>query len=237
MDELKEKKRADIKSMFDNIAWRYDFLNHFLSFGIDRTWRKKAVKVISKTHNPVTMLDVATGTGDLALAALKLNPEKITGLDISDKMLGIAREKIRKKGFVEKIKLIQGNSENIPFYENSFDVAMVAFGIRNFNNPLKGLSEMRRVIRHGGLIMVLEFSKPVLLPFRNLYGFYFFNILPVIGKIFSKDKEAYKYLPESVMNFPYNEEFISLIKQAGFVDAKQKKLTGGVVSIYTGIKP
>ncbi len=235
-ENLNTDKKAVVESMFDSIAWRYDFLNHFLSFSIDRLWRKRAVRIISETHRNPVILDVATGTGDLAIAALKLNPSKITGIDISKNMLEIGREKIQKKGLSSKIDLIQADSENIPFDENVFDVAMVAFGVRNFANPLKGLSEMRRVLKTGGMIMVLEFSKPSGFPFRPVYNFYFKNILPFFGKLFSKDKAAYEYLPDSVMKFPDNEAFLNLLSQAGFSETKQIKLTGGVASIYTGFK-
>lgn len=235
-ENLNTDKKAVVESMFDSIAWRYDFLNHFLSLNIDRLWRKRAIRIISKTHRNPVILDVATGTGDLAIAALKLNPPKITGIDISKNMLEIGRDKIQKKGLSSKIELIQADSENIPFDENVFDVAMVAFGVRNFANPLKGLSEMRRVLKTGGMIMVLEFSKPSGFPFRNIYHFYFRNILPFFGKLFSKDKGAYQYLPDSVMQFPDNENFLSLLKEAGFSETHQVKLTGGVASIYTAIK-
>lgn len=231
-----EDKKAAVESMFDSIAWRYDFLNHFLSFSIDRLWRKRAVRIISESHKNPVILDVATGTGDLAIAALKLNPAKITGIDISKNMLEKGREKILKKGLSSKIELIQADSENIPFDDNVFDVTMVAFGVRNFANPLRGLSEMRRVMTTDGMIMVLEFSKPTGFPFRPVYNFYFRNILPVFGRFFSKDKAAYDYLPDSVMKFPDNEAFLNLLTQAGFSDTKQIKLTGGVASIYTGIK-
>ncbi|MCJ7447037.1 MAG: bifunctional demethylmenaquinone methyltransferase/2-methoxy-6-polyprenyl-1,4-benzoquinol methylase UbiE [Bacteroidales bacterium] len=242
MGNLKEisdqGKKATVASMFDSIAGRYDFLNHFLSFGIDRCWRKTAIKIISGTHkNQMKILDVATGTGDLAIAAMKLNPWHITGIDISRKMLEAGREKIRRKGLSDKIDLIEFDSENICFDDNSFDVAMVAFGVRNFADPVKGLTEMRRVIRNGGLILVLEFSKPVRFPFRQIYNFYFLNILPFIGRIFSKNRNAYRYLPDSVMQFPDNERFISLLENAAFTNVRQKKLTGGIASIYTGIKP
>ena len=229
-------KKAVVRAMFDSIAWRYDFLNHFLSFGIDRSWRKKAIKIISESVTNPKILDVATGTGDLAIAAMKLNPAKITGIDISQNMLEIGREKIREKGFAEKIELISGDSENIAFPDNSFDVAMVAFGVRNFSDPQKGLSEMNRVLFPGGMIMVLEFSKPTSFPFRQIYNFYFLNILPMFGRLFSKDREAYRYLPDTVMNFPDNEKFIRLMSGAGFTGIRQNKLTFGVASIYTGIK-
>src|SRR5450759_1768637 len=144
--------------MFDSIAWRYDFLNHFLSFGIDRLWRRRAIKIISRSYKNPNILDVATGTGDLAIAALKLNPTKVTGIDISLNMLKIGKEKLIKKGFTERIDLLQADSENIPFDDSVFDVAMVAFGVRNFSDPLKGLSEMKRVIRNGGLIMAVSYT-------------------------------------------------------------------------------
>ncbi|TAL67877.1 MAG: bifunctional demethylmenaquinone methyltransferase/2-methoxy-6-polyprenyl-1,4-benzoquinol methylase UbiE [Bacteroidetes bacterium] len=225
-----------VESMFDSIAWRYDFLNHFLSFGIDRLWRRRAIRIISKHYKNPYILDVATGTGDLAIAAMKLNPSKITGIDISNKMLRIGKVKVDKKGFSQIIELMSGDSENIPFSDNVYDVAMVAFGVRNFSDPLKGLSEMKRVIRNEGMIMVLEFSKPTGFPFRLVYNFYFRNILPFFGNLFSKDKAAYNYLPDSVMKFPDNKEFLDLLIKAGFSDAKQFKLTGGIASIYTAIK-
>jgi demethylmenaquinone methyltransferase/2-methoxy-6-polyprenyl-1,4-benzoquinol methylase len=235
-DNTFEDKKAAVESMFDSIAWKYDFLNHFLSFNIDRLWRRRAIKIISHSYKSPNILDVATGTGDLAIAAMKLNPAKITGIDISRKMLEIGKEKVEKKGFTGKIDLIQGDSEKIPFINNTFDVAMVAFGVRNFSDPVKGLSEMNRVIRNGGMIMVLEFSKPKGFPIKPLYNFYFRNILPFFGRLFSKDKDAYNYLPDSVMKFPDNEEFLKLLVKAGWSETHQVKLTGGVASIYTGIK-
>jgi demethylmenaquinone methyltransferase / 2-methoxy-6-polyprenyl-1,4-benzoquinol methylase len=231
------EKRVAVESMFDSIAWRYDFLNHFLSFGTDILWRRKAIRIIGKNITPSLILDVATGTGDLAIAALKLNPEKITGIDISEKMLEIGRKKIAGKGLSGKIELMKGDSEKIQYPDNYFDTAMVAFGVRNFSNPLAGLKEMQRVLRSGGMIMVLEFSKPVSFPFRQVYNFYFLNILPFFGRLFSKDKDAYSYLPESVMKFPDNEHFLALLSEAGFTSVVQKKLSGGIASIYTGIKP
>jgi demethylmenaquinone methyltransferase / 2-methoxy-6-polyprenyl-1,4-benzoquinol methylase len=229
-------KRAEVESMFNSIAWRYDFLNHFLSFGIDSIWRRRAIRIIFKSYRNPSILDVATGTGDLSIAAMRYNPEKITGIDISRNMLEIGRKKISKKGFDKKIELIEGDSENIPFGENSFDVSMVAFGVRNFSDPLKGLTEMRRVIRDGGMVMVLEFSRPTGFPFRPVYNFYFRRILPFFGRLVSKDNSAYNYLPESVMNFPDNDQFLGLLQSAGFSMTKQVRLTGGVASIYTGIK-
>ena len=233
---LNETKREKVESMFDSIAWRYDFLNHFLSFNFDRLWRRRAINIIAKSYKSPHILDVATGTGDLALAAIKLNPSKISGIDISKKMLELGDAKVKQKGYSEKIELIYGDSEDIPFDDNIFDVAMVAFGVRNFSDPLKGLSEMKRVIRNGGMIMVLEFSKPTGFPFRPVYNFYFRNILPLFGRLFSRDKAAYRYLPDSVMKFPDNEEFLKILNQAGYINTRQIKLTGGVASIYTGFK-
>lgn len=236
IQKLKTDKREVVESMFDSIAWRYDFLNHFLSFSIDRIWRRKAIREISKFKKNPAILDVATGTGDLAIASMKLNPLMVKGIDISKKMLEFGKIKIEKQGLSDRIELLQGDSEDIPFRENSFDVTMVAFGVRNFSDPLKGLSEMNRVLRNNGMIMVLEFSKPSGILFKTVYNFYFRNILPFFGKLFSKDKSAYTYLPDSVMRFPDNEEFLRLLSQSGFSRPRQIKLTGGVASIYTGIK-
>jgi demethylmenaquinone methyltransferase/2-methoxy-6-polyprenyl-1,4-benzoquinol methylase len=235
-NDIRNQDKATIGSMFDDIALRYDFLNHLLSFGIDRFWRRKAIKVISETHKNPRILDVATGTGDLAIAALKLDPVHITGIDISQKMLESGNKKIRERGLSGKIDLVPGDSENLPFSDNSFDVSMVAFGVRNFSDRLKGLSEMNRVLNEKGMAMVLEFSKPDRFPFRQIYYFYFKTMLPVIGRLFSKNRVAYSYLPDSVMQFPDNERFMALMQSAGFYNVSYKKLTGGVACIYTGFK-
>ena len=229
-----EDKRNSVASMFDEIAPSYDFLNHFLSFGIDKLWRRKAIKIISGIHADPEILDVATGTGDLAIAALKLNPKHVTGIDISENMLKAGREKIEKLGLSGRIELMTGASENIQFPGNSFDVAMSSFGVRNFADTLAGLKEMGRVLKNGGLIMVLEFSRPARFPFSQLYRFYFLHVLPLIGRVFSKNLSAYRYLPETVMKFPENNEFLDLLKSAGFTEVKQKRLSGGIASIYTG---
>jgi len=236
MQNHQSDKKANVTSMFDSIAPSYDFLNHFLSFGIDRIWRKKAIRIISGSFKNPVILDVAAGTADLSIAAIKLNPSHVTGIDISSKMLAIGREKICRKKLEDKIELVPGDSEKIPFDNDHFDVTMVAFGVRNFADPLKGLSEMTRVTRGDGMVLVLEFSKPVKSPVRQLYNFYFLNVLPLIGRIFSKNKNAYSYLPESVMQFPDNEQFMELMMKAGLSSVKQKKLTWGVASIYTGVK-
>ena len=234
---LKVDKKSAVAYMFNSIAWRYDFLNHLLSFGIDRSWRKKAIHSVSGRYTKPEVLDVATGTGDLAIAALKLNPVRVTGIDISQNMIEKGRHKIAAKGLERIIELKEGDTEKLEFNDNVFDITMVAFGVRNFSDPQKGLKEMYRVLRSTGTLMILEFSKPVRFPFRQIYFIYFRNILPFIGRLFSNDRNAYRYLPESVMLFPDIEDFIRLIESAGFTNVYHKKLTGGIASIYTGIKP
>jgi demethylmenaquinone methyltransferase/2-methoxy-6-polyprenyl-1,4-benzoquinol methylase len=236
MENSSRDKKADVTAMFNDIAHTYDFLNHFLSFGIDRIWRKKAVRIISRAYKNPEILDVAAGTADLSIAAIKADPQHITGIDISLEMLEIGREKVLRKGLSDRIELIEGDSERIPFADDTFDVAMAAFGVRNFADPLKGLSEMRRVTRKGGMVLVLEFSKPTRFPFRQLYKLYFHNIVPLIGRFFSKNASAYRYLPESVIQFPDNEHFKELMVKTGLSSILQKKLTMGVSSIYTGLK-
>jgi len=221
--------------MFDNISHRYDFLNHFLSLGIDRGWRKKAIELI-RPLNPKRLLDVATGTGDFAIEALSLNPEKITGVDISAGMLEVGRKKIAERGFNDRIELILGDSENLPFADGSFDAVTVAFGVRNFENLERGLQEIYRVLKPQGMLVVLEFSRPRKFPFRQVYNFYFKFVLPKIGRLVSSDKAAYTYLPESVEAFPDGEEFLHVLKTVGFNNTKCSVLTLGVSSIYTGLK-
>lgn len=239
MDELARKTRrtrTDTGPMFDSIAWRYDFLNHLLSFGTDRYWRRKAIGKIPEACNNPRIIDVATGTADLAIEASKIKPLKITGIDISEKMLEIGRQKIKARNLEDVIELIKCDSENICFEDNTFDAAMAAFGVRNFRDPAKGLSEMRRVVRNNGIVVILEFSKPDGFIFKHLYNFYFSTILPFTGSMFSKDRKAYKYLNESVMNFADKEKFIQLMREAGLTDIKQSRLTCGIASIYTGVK-
>ena len=236
LDTEKKKKRKVVELMFNSIARHYDFLNHFLSFGIDKRWRKKAVKIIAQQYKNPYILDIATGTADLALAAVKTTGAKVVGIDIAEKMLEIGEKKIIKERLSESINLIRADSENIPFPNNSFEVAMVAFGVRNFSDPYKGLSEMHRILHNAGMIMVLEFSKPQGFLFRHLYNFYFRRALPLIGRLFSGNKEAYSYLPDSVSRFPDNEDFLKMLSDAGFLETHQIKLTGGIASIYTGFK-
>lgn len=229
-------KKAQVSTMFNNIAKYYDFLNHFLSLGIDRSWRKKAIAMLAD-KNPQVMLDVATGTGDLAIEAYhQLKPQKIVGVDISTKMLEIGRTKLEKLQLSDIITLEEGDSEKLPFENNSFDAVVVAFGVRNFANVEKGLSEIVRVLRPGGKCMVLEFSKPKMFPFKQGFNFYFRYMLPMIGRLTSKDKKAYSYLYESVQAFPEGEQFVSLLNQIGLKETQCTALSLGICSIYTGVK-
>ena len=230
------RKREEISEMFDRIAWRYDFLNHFLSLGTDIWWRRRAVAAIGRMKKPERILDVATGTADLAIAALRLGEVKVTGVDISQKMLLEGRKKIERKGLTDRIELVAAASEELPFPDATFDVAMSAFGVRNFADTATGLSEMYRVLSDGGVIMVLEFSKPARFPLRQIYGFYFKRLLPLLGRLFSRDSSAYTYLPDSVGSFPEGEAFLNLLGAAGFGSTEMKRLSGGIATIYTGIK-
>lgn len=229
-------KKEQVAKMFDNIARRYDFLNHVLSLGIDRLWRKKAVNLLKK-DNPVRILDIATGTGDFAIEAMKIQGSKVTGVDISEGMLEKGREKIRMKGFASRIDLQKGDSEDLRFESDTFDAMTAGFGVRNFENLQKGLSEMFRVIKPGGKVCVLEFSKPTGFPVKQIYGFYFKFILPTLGRLVSKDASAYTYLPESVYEFPDGVAFLEKLNEVGFENTRQVKLTFGIASLYLGEKP
>lgn len=228
-------KKEQVARMFDNISHRYDFLNHFLSLGIDRGWRKKAIKLLAPTH-PKVLLDVATGTGDFAIQALSLKPEKIIGVDISAGMLDVGRKKMDKRRIAHIIEMIQADSENLPFEQNKFDAVTVAFGVRNFENLDKGLKEILRVMKPGALLAVLEFSRPRRFPFKQGYNFYFKTILPKIGSWISRDKAAYSYLPESVEAFPDGDDFLAILKEAGYKNVSCKPLTFGISSIYIAQK-
>lgn len=222
--------------MFNNISGTYDFLNHFLSLGIDVIWRKMAIRELTASK-PSTILDVATGTGDFAFEAIRiLKPAKIIGVDISEGMLGIADEKIRKRGLQDVFEIRLGDSEKLLFDNDTFDAVTVAFGVRNFEDLEKGLCDMLRVLKPGGKVVILEFSKPKVFPVKQAYNFYFKYITPTIGKLFSKDSSAYTYLPESVEAFPDGKDFVSLMQKVGFKDTKHRPLTFGICSIYTGLK-
>lgn len=233
--EKQETKKEQVATMFNNISHKYDFLNHFLSLGIDILWRKKAVRMLAP-HQPKKILDIATGTADFAIEALKLNPEEIIGIDISEGMLNVGKEKIKKKGVDNIISLELGDSENLRFEDAYFDAYTVAFGVRNFENLEKGLTEMLRVLKPNGTGVILEFSKPRKFPIKQLYNFYFNKILPGIGKMVSKDNAAYTYLPESVYAFPDGEDFVQLLTKIGYKNAKATTLLFGIATIYKASK-
>ncbi len=224
-------KKEQVRKMFDSIAHRYDFLNHFLSLGIDKTWRTKAVNLIAPAR-PQQILDVATGTGDFALEAARLDPQLICGLDLSDKMLEAGIKKIQKKNLAHMITMQQGDSEALPFEDNTFDAVTVGFGVRNFENLQKGLEEMLRVAKPGAVFAILEFSKPSTFPFKQIFNFYFNNILPLWGRMFSKDASAYTYLPQSVAAFPEGNGFVEVLNQCGYTNVSIHKLTLGIATIY-----
>ncbi len=234
--DSQESKKKQVENMFDKIAFRYDFLNRFLSAGIDVSWRKKAIKELASIQ-PKNILDVATGTGDFAITSYKiLQPEKITGIDISDGMLEIGRKKVEKLGLEGWIQLLNGDSEAIFFDDSSFDAVTVAFGVRNFENLERGLSEIYRVLKPGGKLVVLEFSKPSLPVIKNLYNFYMRFVTPKIGKLISKNNEAYQYLNNSVQKFPEREKFIQILNQLKYRQSFYKTLSLGICTIYCGEK-
>lgn len=228
-------KKEQVAEMFNNIAGKYDFLNHLLSMGIDRGWRKKAIAEIAKVK-PGNILDVATGTGDLAIAAASLNPKKITGVDIAEQMLEVGRKKVAERGLTPIITLQSGDSEAMPFATDSFDAVTCAYGVRNFEHLEAGLKEMSRVMRPGGKLAILEFSKPKAFPFKQVFQFYFKYILPTLGKMVSKHSRAYTYLNESAMAFPEGEVFCQALERCGFKDAKARPLTLGITTLYTATK-
>lgn len=217
--------------MFNNISGKYDLLNHTLSLGIDILWRKKAIKLLAP-YKPQRILDIATGTADFAIEAMSLKPEQVIGVDISEGMLEVGKQKISKKQLQEVIQLELGDSENLRFEDNIFDAVIVAFGVRNYEHLEKGLSEMYRVTKSGGHVMIIEFSKPQRFPVKQLYNFYFKSILPNIGKYVSKDDAAYTYLPESVEAFPDGKDFLNILKKVGYKETKWIPLTIGISSIY-----
>ena len=238
-------KKEQVEAMFDNIAWRYDLLNRVLSFGVDTRWRKKMIRTLAgllppardRNGNGPVLLDLATGTADVALAALKVKPAKIFGVDLSEDMLRLGRKKIRDRGLQETIELLQGDSEKLIFEDNKFDGLTVAFGVRNFEHLEKGLSEMFRVLKPGGGCVILEFSHPSNGLIRSLYGFYSSRLCPLIGRIISRDKAAYTYLHDSVEAFPYGAAFGDILRKAGFTGITVRPLTFGVATIYACRKP
>ena len=231
-----ENKKVQVEKMFDNISGKYDFLNHLLSMGIDINWRKNLISMLAE-KKPSLILDMATGTADLAIMTAKyIKDARITGLDLSSGMLEIGQQKLKDKNLADRIDLVHGDSENMPFAEGTFDAITAAFGVRNYENLIAGLSEAFRVLKPGGSIFILEFSKPKNTIFRFFYNLYFKFILPMIGRITSKDPKAYKYLFESVQAFPAYEEFTAIMNKAGFESNKYKIQSFGICSIYYGIK-
>ncbi|MFT3949466.1 MAG: bifunctional demethylmenaquinone methyltransferase/2-methoxy-6-polyprenyl-1,4-benzoquinol methylase UbiE [Agriterribacter sp.] len=229
-------KKQQVAEMFNRIAFRYDFMNRFLSAGIDKGWRRKALKMLDR-EKPKIMLDVATGTGDVAIMAYELlKPEKITGIDISEKMLEIGREKVLKLSLEGQIELQSGDSEAINFSDDTFDAVTVAFGVRNFEHLEQGLKEINRVLKPDGKLVVLEFSKPKIAGIAEFYNLYMGLVAPEVAKMVSKDKEAYKYLNRSMQKFPEGKDFVSILNNVGFRNTSCKKLSLGICSIYCGIK-
>ena len=221
--------------MFDNISGNYDNLNRVISFGIDIKWRKKVLKIVSD-KKPKVILDIATGTGDLAILMAQTNAEKIIGLDISAGMLEVGKKKIAEKGLSNLIDMVLGDSEKIPFEDNYFDAITVGFGVRNFENLEKGFAEILRVLKPNGVFVILETSVPDKTPYKQGYKFYSKNILPIIGKLFSKDNAAYGYLSESAAVFPYGEALNNILRKIGFIDVVSMPQTFGVATIYSASK-
>ena len=228
-------KKEQVAKMFDTISGDYDGLNRVISFGIDVKWRKKVVKIVDQT-NPKLILDIATGTGDLAIALAKTNADKIIGLDISSGMLDIGKQKILKEKLENTIDMVLADSENMPFEDNTFDAITVAFGVRNFETLEKGLKEILRVLKPNGIFVILETSVPTKMPFKQGYKLYTKHMLPLIGKMFSKDNNAYTYLSESASVFPYGEALNNILRKTGFINVKDFPQTLGVATIYTSTK-
>lgn len=228
-------KKKQVEQMFDNISPKYDLLNRILSGGIDIQWRKEVIKMV-KAAQPKTILDIATGTGDLAIMIAKNTSAQITGLDLSAGMLEVGKKKVAAENLSDRVTMVQGDSENLPFADASFDLVTVSFGVRNFENLEKGLSEINRILKPGGTFIILEFSYPTAFPMKQLYTFYSKNILPAIGKLISKDQSAYTYLPDSVAAFPHGEEMKDILKNVSFKQPIDKKLTFGIASIYKSVK-
>lgn len=233
--ELGSSKKEQVAEMFDNISERYDFLNHLLSLSIDKGWRNKVVKMVQRDQ-PRQILDVATGTADLAIALARIHPEHIKGIDISNGMLEVGRKKVSRKGLTDLISLEQADSENLPYDDDSFDAITVAFGVRNFEDLEKGLREIHRVLRPGGRLLILEFSQPQAFPFKQIYNFYFRYILPTLGKLVSRDSSAYSYLPESVGAFPFGKRMTSILEQCGYRENSFQSVTFGIATIYDSLK-
>ncbi len=234
--ERSDSKKEQVADMFDNVSHNYDLLNRIMSGGIDIYWRKKGLSMIKDRNNDL-IVDIATGTGDLAIEALKtLKTSKIIGVDISEGMLNVGRQKMVKLGIADKIDMQMGDSEKLRFDNNTFNTAIVSFGVRNFENLLKGLSDINRVLKPGGTCLILELTKPKSFPFKQLYWLYSTKILPTIGRLISKDSRAYTYLPESIDAFPEGQNFLNIFQQAGFTETSATPLTFGTCTVYIGKK-
>lgn len=233
--QTSDSKKDQVAQMFNNIAGRYDFMNHFLSMGIDILWRKKAINCLRKKL-PGDILDIATGTGDFAFEAMALNPDSIIGVDISEGMMAVGRDKIRRRGLEGTISLQYGDSADLPFEAESFDAITVAFGVRNYEDLEGGLTDMHRVLRKDGVVCILEFSKPTKFPVKQAYAFYSGVIIPALGKLMSRDRAAYTYLPQSVAAFPEGNDFLDIMKKVGYQNVARMPLTGGIATIYLGRK-
>ncbi|MDM1397334.1 bifunctional demethylmenaquinone methyltransferase/2-methoxy-6-polyprenyl-1,4-benzoquinol methylase UbiE [Myroides odoratimimus] len=228
-------KKQQVEQMFDTISGNYDNLNRMISLGTDQGWRRKVLKLVSE-QKPNTILDIATGTGDLAILLSKTEAAKITGLDLSAGMLEVGKQKIKALNLDNRIEMVQGDSENLPFEDNTFDAITVGFGIRNFEDLEKGLSEILRVLKPGGIFVILETSVPTKFPFKQGYFFYTQNVMPFMGKLFSKDQKAYKYLSDSAKNFPFGEALNNILRKVGFKDVKHLPQTMGIATIYSSSK-
>lgn len=228
-------KKEQVEQMFDTISNKYDNLNRVISFGIDVKWRKKVVQLVHDTQ-PKTVLDIATGTGDLVINLAQTKAEKLVGLDISEGMLSVGRKKIAAQNLTDRIEMIQADSEALPFTDNSFDAITVAFGVRNFEHLEKGLEEIYRVLAPGGIFVILETSVPTKTPYKQGYSLYCRYMLPLIGKLFSKDRVAYSYLSESAASFPFGEKLNNILRKSGFTNVKHQPQTLGVATIYTATK-
>lgn len=232
---LNTSKKSEIRAMFNNIALRYDFLNHFLSFGIDVLWRKRLIRMLIKTH-PKRVLDLATGTGDLAIMAADKKIPQIDAVDLSKNMIEVGKIKVQKKNLSKHISFSCGDAEKIDASANTYDAVTVAFGVRNFENLEQGLTEIYRVLKPQRPVFILEFSQPQGFPIKQLYAFYSFTVLPLIGKIISKDRQAYTYLPESIQEFPSGNDFLKIMQHAGYKKCMAKSLSFGIATIYSGFK-
>lgn len=229
-------KKDQIATMFNRIASRYDILNTLFSFGLDKSWRKKLIRTLEK-EAPTTILDLATGTGELAIDMIKLGPEQIIGADISEEMLVKGREKIDEKGFSDTISMEYGDAQNLRFADNSFDAATIGFGIRNFEDPKKGLEEIFRVLKPGGTVLILELTNPKFWPIKGLHKCYTMRFLPCVAHVIARDKNAYRYLPRSVNNFIQDQQMVDLYNEVGFEDSSYKSLSLGIAALYVGKKP